>query len=196
MYEVRKRIIQLIDIDPDNWRSGLEVAQSQKRYVANSAVMLARAYRMQRSRAFLICADETPVGMGLYYDLPDMECYDFSQFFIDERYQGRGYGKEAVKMLFNAMKADGRYHKVVLCYIEGNEVANSKLYESFEFAETDRDGDEIAMELFNKRRDEIMISGKRTAAGAVVLFDRTHGRGGKQGQSSLPINSKIRRTEA
>ncbi|MGN0297664.1 MAG: GNAT family N-acetyltransferase [Lachnospiraceae bacterium] len=45
----------------------------------------------------MIYDDELPVGMGLYYDLPDMECYDFSQLFIDERYQGCGYGKVATK---------------------------------------------------------------------------------------------------
>lgn len=141
-------MIHLVDITPDNWRSGLKVAPEQERYVANSAVMLARAYayRNQRSRAFLIYADETPVGMGLYYDLPDMECYDFSQLFIDERYQGKGYGKEATEMILNAMRADGKYKKVDLCYIDGNEAAK-KLYESFGFAETDRDEDEIIMEL-------------------------------------------------
>lgn len=141
-------MIHLVDITPDNWRSGLKVAPEQERYVANSAVMLARAYayRNQRSRAFLIYADETPVGMGLYYDLPDMQCYDFSQLFIDERYQGKGYGKEATEMILNAMRADGKYKKVDLCYIDGNEAAK-KLYEIFGFAETDRDEDEIIMEL-------------------------------------------------
>lgn len=141
-------MIRLIDIDPGNWRSGLHVAESQKRYVANSSVMLARAYayRKQRSRAFIICADETPVGMGLYYDLPDMACYDFSQIMIDERHQGKGYGKEAIKTVLDTMKADGKYNKVVLCYVEGNEIAK-KLYESFGFVETDRDEDEIMMEL-------------------------------------------------
>ena len=44
------------------------------------------------------------------------------------------------------MKEDGRYHKVVLCYIEGNDAAK-KLYESFGFEEIDRDEDEIIMEL-------------------------------------------------
>lgn len=142
-------MIQLIDVDPGNWRSGLQVAESQKHYVANSAVMLARAYayRNQRSRAFIVCDGETPVGMGLYYDLPEMGCYDFSQFFIDERYQGKGYGKEATKMVLDALRADGKYNKVSLCYIEGNEGAK-KLYESFGFVETDRDEDEIIMELF------------------------------------------------
>lgn len=125
-------MIHLVDIDPSNWRLGLRVTESQKHYVANSAVMLARAYayRDQRSRAFVIYNDETPVGMGLYYDLPDLECYDLSQIFIDERYQGKGYGKAATKAVLEAMKQDGKYRKIDLCYIEGNDAAK-KLYESF-----------------------------------------------------------------
>ena len=141
-------MIHLVDIDPGNWRLKLAVAESQKHYVANSAVMLARAYayREQRSRAFVIYDDETPVGMGLYYDLPDLECYDLSQIFIDERYQGRGYGRAATKLILDAMKQDGKFSKVDLCYIEGNDAAK-KLYESFGFIEIDRDEDEIIMEL-------------------------------------------------
>ena len=141
-------MIHLVDIDPGNWRLKLEVAEAQKHYVANSTVMLARAYayREQRSRAFVIYDDETPVGMGLYYDLPDLECYDLSQIFIDERYQGRGYGRAVTKLILKAMKQDGKYSKVELCYIEGNDAAK-KLYESFGFVEIDRDEDEIIMEL-------------------------------------------------
>lgn len=141
-------MIHLVDIDPGNWRLKLQVSESQKTYVANSAVMLARAYayRDQRSRAFVIYNDETPVGMGLYYDLPDLECYDLSQIFIDERYQGKGYGKAATKAVLEAMKQDGKYRKIDLCYIEGNDAAK-KLYESFGFVEIDRDEDEIIMEL-------------------------------------------------
>lgn len=36
--------------------------------------------------------------------------------------------------------------KVVLCYIEGNEAAKH-LYEQFGFSETDKDEDEIILEL-------------------------------------------------
>ena len=141
-------MIHLVYIDPGNWRLGLKVAESQKHYVSDSYGMLARAfaYRQQRSRAFVIYDDETPVGMGLYYDLPDLECYDLSQIFIDERYQGKGYGKAATKAVLEAMKQDGKYSKVDLCYIEGNDAA-MKLYESFGFVEIDRDEDEIIMEM-------------------------------------------------
>ena len=141
-------MIHLVDIDPDNWRLDLKVAESQKNYVASSAVMLARAYayREQRSRAFVIYNDETPVGMGMYHDCSDLDAFDLSQIFVDERYQGKGYGKAATKLVLDAMRQDGKYSKVVLCYIEGNNAAK-KLYESFGFVEIDRDDDEIIMEL-------------------------------------------------
>ena len=141
-------MIHLVDIDPGNWRLGLRVADSQKNYVSDSYAMLARAYayREQRSRAFVIYDNETPVGMGMYHDCPDLDAFDLSQIFIDERYQRKGYGKAATKLVLDAMKQDGKYSKAILCYIEGNNAAND-LYESFGFVEIDRDEDEIIMEL-------------------------------------------------
>ena len=140
--------MNLTDIAPDNWRLELAVSEAQRAFVSDRTRLLARAYayRAQRSRAFLLCEDGLPVGMGLYYDLPELQCYDLSQMFIDERYQGKGYGRAAVRAILEALKADGRYDRVILCYIEGNEAAK-RLYEQFGFAETGRDEDEIIMEL-------------------------------------------------
>lgn len=141
-------MIHLVDIDPGNWRLGLTVSESQKNFVSDSYAMLARAYayREQRSRAFVIYDDETPVGMGMYHDCPELDAYDLSQLFIDERYQGNGSGKASTKLVLDAMKQDGKYSKVILCYIEDNDAAK-KLYERFGFVEIDRDEDEIIMEL-------------------------------------------------
>ena len=143
-------MVELIDITPDNWRPGLKVAEDQRQYVADSAGILARAYayREYRSRAFLIYAPDigAAVGIGLYYDCPELGCYDLSQLFIDERYQGRGYGKDAVRVVLDVLKADGKYDRVSLCYVDGNAAA-VRLYEGFGFAETMREDDEIVMEL-------------------------------------------------
>ena len=141
-------MIYLVDVDPGNWRLGLKVSETQKNYVSDAYAMLARAYayREQRSRAFVIYNDDIPVGMGMYHDCPDLDAFDLSQIFIDEQYQGKGYGKAATKLVLDAMKQDGTYSKVVLCYIEGNNAAKN-LYESFGFVEIDRDEDEIIMEL-------------------------------------------------
>lgn len=139
-------MIRLVDVNPDNWRLGLRVREDQEEYVANSTVLLARAfaYRNSRSRAIVIYDDETPVGMALYYDFEDS--YNFSQFFIDERHQGRGLGYKAAEMILNDMQADGVYDKVVLCYIDGDEAAK-QLYLKLGFYHTgEAEEDEIVME--------------------------------------------------
>lgn len=61
----------------------------------------AYAYRDARSHAFVIYDEEIPVGMGLYHDCAPLNAYDFSQLFIDQRYQGRGYGLAATNMVLN-----------------------------------------------------------------------------------------------
>ena len=141
-------MIRLEDIDAGNWRIPLSVSKDQEQYVASTTTILARAYayREQRSRAFVIYDNETPVGMVLYHDEDSLDAYIFSEILIDERFQGKGYGTTATKLVLDRMKKDGRYHKVVLCYIEGNDAAK-RLYEQFGFVETDRDEDEIIMEL-------------------------------------------------
>ena len=141
-------MVHFVNIDSGNWRVPLKVSKSQETYVANSTSILARAYayRDSRSRAFLIYEDDTPIGMVLYHDEELLDAYIFSEMFIDEQFQGKGYGRVATELVLGNMKKDGKYSKVILCYIEGN-VAAQKLYESFGFVETDRDENEIIMEL-------------------------------------------------
>lgn len=141
-------MIRLEKITPDNWRLGLRVSEAQKSFVADSAGILARAYayRESRSKAFIVYSDDIPVGMALYYDCEELGVYDLSQFFIDERYQGKGYGIEATRLILDMMKEDGKFDRVNLCYIEGNEAAKN-MYEKLGFYLTgDCDENEIVME--------------------------------------------------
>lgn len=94
----------------------MRVTAEQQAYVATTMGILARAYayRKQRSRAFVIYDEDVPVGMGLYYDCPELESYEFSQLLVDARYQGRGYGKAAMGLVLDALKQDGQYDRVVL----------------------------------------------------------------------------------
>ena len=127
-------MIHLKEMTPENWRIPLRVSPQQEKYVANSTTLLARAYayRLLGSVAYVIYEDELPVGMALYYDCPPLNAYDFSQLFIDERYQGKGYGKKAAQLIIDRMKQEGRFEKIVLCYVEGNESARV-LFENLGF---------------------------------------------------------------
>ena len=84
-------MIHLEEVSPDNWRLDLHVRNDQKDFAANSITLLARAYayRNSGSRALIIYNEDIPIGMALYYYIDG--AYDFSQFFIDERYQGNGF---------------------------------------------------------------------------------------------------------
>ena len=141
-------MIRLETVNPDNWRLRLKVSDAQKSFVADSATILARAYayRESRSKAYVIYNDTLPVGMALYYDCAELNAYDLSQLFIDERYQGNGFGIEATRQILDKMKSDSKQYKVILCYIDGNEVAKN-MYEKLGLKLTgDRDEDEIIME--------------------------------------------------
>ena len=98
-------MIYLEDINEQNWRIPLAVSKEQEKYISNPMKILARAYafRNNGSYACMIYAEDEPVGMALYYGCPEMDAYDLSQIFIDERFQGKGYGKEvtyALRILF------------------------------------------------------------------------------------------------
>lgn len=106
--------MRLEPVNSKNWRTDVRVAESQRHYVADKATLLARAYayRAENSQAYFLYEGETAVGMGLYYDCPELDAYDFSQFFIDQRYQGRGLGLAGAKLLLEEMRREGKYKKV------------------------------------------------------------------------------------
>lgn len=144
-------MIRLEPITPENWRVPLNVLPEQEKFVASTTTILARAwaYREARCKAFLIYQEETPVGMAMYHDYEDEEeneyCYDFDQLMIDARYQGKGYGTETIRQILAMMEADGKYDKVILCYVEGNDDAR-RLYEKFGFSRTFVEEGETVME--------------------------------------------------
>ncbi len=140
-------MLHLVDVDGDNWLTDLHVSESQKEHVLDAMGILARAYayRDEGSHAFFIYDNDTPIGMGLYCDYPELDSYELNQFFIDERYQKRGYGKAAMQLILEKLKQEGKYHKVVLWYIDGNDAAKH-LYEHMGFLEAGSIQDEIGMQ--------------------------------------------------
>ncbi len=117
--------LTLVPVDSSNWRTPLSVREDQATFVASATMTLARAYAFnaEHSRCIHICLDGTAIGMALWYDWAEGNAYVLSEFFIDQRWQRQGYGLAAMGIILAEMRREGRFPRVVLCYVAGNEAA-------------------------------------------------------------------------
>lgn len=124
----------------------LEVEESQKKLVATNAVSLAQAYVSPEAMPYAIYHDEIPVGFVMYCLDPDDNEYWIWRLMIDQRYQARGYGYDAMLQVLQAIQKDPSKDKVFLG-VESEGVGSKKLYTKLGFRDTGKimDGEEIWM---------------------------------------------------
>lgn len=136
----------------------LKVKRTQYNFVASNLYSVAQAYVTEANGGhvfpFAIYNDKKLVGfIQLAYGenadqdgvSVEKDNYEVWRFMIDKRYQGKGYGREALKLAIDFIKTFpcGKAEYCWISYEKENEVAK-KLYASFGFEETgEMDGDEI-----------------------------------------------------
>ena len=153
-------MIHLKKLDYENFIDvfELKVKQVQKDFVASNCFSVAEAYVTAMNGGhvfpFAIYNDDKPVGFIqlAYGENADQDgvsiekdSYEIWRFMIDKRYQGRGYGKEALRQAIDFIRTwpCGKAEYCWISYEPENEVAK-KLYASFGFVENgEMDGDEI-----------------------------------------------------
>lgn len=155
----RKMNVYFKAITPDNWRifSSIKVNEAQEKFVASNITMLARAYafREYNSKVYAIYNGDLPIGMLMqrdYIENDRLVCV-LDQFMIAEQYQGKGYGKNAMKLWLSIIRNEEKYDSIILCYIQGDEIARN-LYLSIGFHDTgEADEDEFVM-MYNLKSTE------------------------------------------
>ncbi len=142
----------------------LKVFRSQKNFVASNVESIATAYATHDSGCsaftFGIYDDDKPVGFlmigfneaVMYEAFDDVEApeslrnsYSIWRLMIDKKHQGRGYGREAIRLALDFIRTwpCGKAEYCEISYEPENENA-AKLYHSFGFEENgETDGDEI-----------------------------------------------------
>ena len=133
-------MVSLVDIDEHNWLEviSLSVAETQRRFVATAVGILARAYALRRcnAQACAISADGTLVGLLMVRDLDEPPaCYELQQLLVDQRYQNRGYGQQALALVLERLAAERRYDCVEVC-VHREDSAALHLYQKAGFADT------------------------------------------------------------
>lgn len=145
--------ILLKEVNRDNWYEcvKLKVAEHQKNFVASNAFSLAQAAYEPGCIPLCIYSDDTMIGFVMFSmdkaeDSTEEESFWICRFMIDEKYQGKGYGKAAMTEIIQYAKSYYDYTEIYLSEVPGNEGAK-KLYQSFGFQLTGEviEGEEVML---------------------------------------------------
>ena len=133
-------MITLQTIDENNFlkAAALQVSPEQSSFVAAAPMILARAYayRDQRAVCWGIYNDDMIVGLALIHDLEEEPaCYHLCEFLIDQRFQGRGYGSQALRLILNHCRREGKFPRAEVCVRKENAAA-IRLYERAGFRDS------------------------------------------------------------
>jgi diamine N-acetyltransferase len=115
--------VTLREVTRENLRDVLllQVAVEQERFVASNAISIAQAhFYPDVSWLRAIYADEIPVGFLMLEDEPGNPEVYLWRFMIDQRYQKRGYGRRAIELVLEHVRARPGTSALTLSHIPGD----------------------------------------------------------------------------
>ncbi|WP_032916991.1 GNAT family N-acetyltransferase [Mesorhizobium erdmanii] len=125
--------------------TALRLAPEQMDFVAGNAASLCEAKSDRDARPRAIMAGDSVVGFLMYEAPRDDDEARIYRFMIDRAWQGRGYGKAALRQVLHEIQGLGHISHVSICYEPENDAAR-RLYRAAGFVEEglDEDGEMIA----------------------------------------------------
>jgi len=114
----------------------LRPREEQLQLVASNADSLVHATNEITSKAYGIYAEDSMVGFILFDNEAYFDGYYWIlRFMIDERFQGKGYGKSAIQQVIAKLKNRNDCKEIRVSHVPHNIVANT-IYKSCGFQET------------------------------------------------------------
>lgn len=130
-------MIELREITKETLRPilKLDVSDKQKNLVAPNAISIAQAHFEEKAWFRGIYAGDEPVGFVMLYKDEEIAEYYLWRFMIDQRYQGKGYGKAAMERIISYVKALPNA-KILSLSVVPAEGSAEDFYKSFGFTDT------------------------------------------------------------
>ncbi|PSJ54271.1 GNAT family N-acetyltransferase [Pseudaminobacter soli (ex Li et al. 2025)] len=134
----------------------LQLSPDQMDFVATNAESLEEAEEDRDARPRVVMIKDRVVGFLMYEAPADDDEARIYRFMIDRTYQGRGYGKAALRQALDEIRSLGHVRHVSICYAPENEAARH-LYRSAGFVEEglDEDGEMIADLVLRTQMDDL-----------------------------------------
>ncbi|MEA5038804.1 MAG: GNAT family protein [Clostridiaceae bacterium] len=100
-------------------------------------------YRAHNAKVIGIADDCQMVGVALVKEMDEAPaCYDLQQFMIDKRYQNKGFGTEALKLILSQLCREGKYNCVEVC-VNKADISALHVYEKAGFIDTGYIDDDV-----------------------------------------------------
>lgn len=133
-------MIKLSNVNRENFFKlrALSVGEDQKRFLDTAVGIIARGYvyRSCRARVIAVADDEEIVGVALVRDLDEEPvCYELQQFMIDSRFQNKGFGTEAVRLIISNLREERKYECIEVC-VDKDNTAALKMFTGLGFEDT------------------------------------------------------------
>lgn len=129
--------ISLRKITKDNFSDcvNLKVAEDQKYFVSTNVESIAQSKVYPHLIPLAIYDDEKLVGFTLHGKNPESKNYYIVRLMVDEKFQGRGFGKQATLKLIELMSEYEDCDAVYLFFVPENTGAE-RLYSNLGFERT------------------------------------------------------------
>jgi len=98
---------------------GLEVAESQKDFVAPNSVSIAQAHFEPKAWFRAVYAGEDPVGFVMMSEDPDKPEFFLWRYMIDADHQGKGFGRAALAQLIERVRGLPNATSLITSYVPG-----------------------------------------------------------------------------
>ncbi len=129
--------ITLREITKDNFNEcvKLKVAEGQEKFVASNVYSIAQSKVYPTHLPFAIYDGDEMVGFVMFGWDEEDEKYYLGRLMIDEKHQGKGYGKAATLEVIERMRQIEDCNEFYLSFVPGNKGAE-KLYLDVGFEKT------------------------------------------------------------
>ncbi len=139
--------VTLREVTRENWEecANPRLPEDQSGFVESNLYSLAESRFWPTYIPLAVYYDDTMVGFVMYGLEPADNTWWVSRLMIDERYQGKGYGRAAMQQVIERPRETPGCQEVLLGYSTDNRAAQ-RLYASLGFEEMgiDEDGDMVA----------------------------------------------------
>lgn len=129
--------VSLRQITPENFDEcvNLKVADGQENFVAPNVKSIAQSKIYPTMNISAVYDDDVMVGFVMFGFDPDDQRYYLVRLMVDEKHQGKGYGKAATQEVINQLKLVEDCRELYLSFVPENTGAE-RLYKSVGFERT------------------------------------------------------------